>query len=226
MEDRTRAVDELVAGMRLEGKGLAVGCEVEFGAQVDLVPMSDEEQQQEPEREPADHRRREARAAKAHEVPAGAESDQHHEGRTAPRAEQAVNQPRAGEQQRPGPIGAGEAPPRAGHEQEHERGDGQVLEVPDVAAVGPHAAVRAAIGGREAADVGEHRGIGGKADQPETDGGARQPAPDVLGRLPRRAAATLRRRRAAEQNAQAHAARAEPVQNLDVDQVAIAEVAA
>ena len=226
MEDRAGAVDELVAGFCLEGEGGRVLCEVEVGAQVDLVPMSYQEEQQKPERQPADHGRTEAGTTKAHEVPAGAAGCEHHEGGAAPSAQQAVHQPGAGEQRDPEPVDAGQARSGTGREKKHERGDGQVEQVPDVAGVGPHAAIRSTIGAAEAADVGEHVEVGGKADQPEKNRAACQPPPDVVGWRPWRRRATSSRRSAAEQNAQAQADGAKAVQNLDVDQIGIVEIAA
>ena len=143
--------------------------------------MSYEEEQQQPERQPAEGGRGQPRTPGAHEVPAGAEGDESHEGGTAPRAQQAVNQPRTGEQQDPAPVDGGQAPSGAGREQEHEGGDGQVLQVPDMAAVGPHAAIGVPVGASEAADVREHVDVRGKAEQPEAYRGAGQTPPELLG---------------------------------------------
>ena len=184
--------------------------------------MSHEEEQQ-PERQPAEGGRGQPRTPGAHEVPAGAEGDESHEGDRAARPagrESATDRRTAGSS----PVDSGQALSGAGREQEHEGGDGQVLQVPDTAALGPHAAIGVPVGASEAADAREHVDVRGKAEQPEAYRGAGQTPPELLGWPPGQERAASVSGSAAEQNAQAQAGAPRPFRAW-IGQVAIVDEA-
>ena len=87
---------------------------------MDLVPIGEQEQQQQADREPAEQGGPEARPTGACEVPHGAHADERHEGRAAARAEQAVAEQRQQPDRDPDKVRAAQAR-AAAREQKQER---------------------------------------------------------------------------------------------------------
>ena len=137
-----------------------------------------------------------------------------------------MDQERAHEEEHPGAVEGGQPAAGARREQEQDACDGEELQVADVAAVGPDAAIGAPVGGVEAACVAEHVGVGGKADAAQDQGRLGQAPGDGGRQGVRPGAVPGGGRPAAEQDAGAQAERADQVEGLDVDEVALVEEAA
>ncbi len=163
------AEDELVAGPDLKRRSLAGAREVRLRAQMDVVSIGEQEQQQQADGEAAQQCGPEPRPAGAHEVPHDPHAHESQEGRAAARAEQAV--PDDGHQADGDPDQVRQAQAIAAAREQEQQGarQAELVGLPDVAVVSAEPAVGAAIHGVEPARMDDLVNPGDQAQGRERD---------------------------------------------------------